>query len=224
MAGFLSWPSWWWATFTVSRLPLRCLSLRVQNAEHRVLFLGQRPKPILSPNIPGSLLQDLVSPKIPILGQHRKSRLRVPKIPYSQTKQIMDLNLKGLNQPSGVQTLEKGTCPLTISLASPSLLGAADTAQQPPTSLTWLRASHEGPLSDSAGSLENTAFRRFKAPFLSKLWCGPKKSLKSRIFVVAVDMGESGEEFRFVLCNLNIHVLCLPSLGEWAMLGSAESC
>lgn len=56
---------------------------------------------------------------------------------------------------------------------------------------------------------------RFEAPFLSKLWCGSNR-LKSRIVVVVVDMGKSGEEFRFVLCNLHIHVLYLPSPEEWA--------
>lgn len=39
-----------------------------------------------------------------------------------------------------------------------------------------------------------------------------KKSLKSRISVVEARMEKSGKEFRFVLCYLGIHVLCLPSL------------
>lgn len=37
-----------------------------------------------------------------------------------------------------------------------------------------------------------------------------KKSLKSRIFVVEVGVGTSRAEF--VLCNLGVCVLCLPSL------------
>lgn len=39
-----------------------------------------------------------------------------------------------------------------------------------------------------------------------------KKSLKSRVFVMEVGVGKDREEFRFVLCDVGIHVLCLPSL------------
>lgn len=88
-----------------------------------------------------------------------------------------------------------------------------------------LRTSRGGPLGDSAGFLREMAQPCRVSRHLSSVSFGVvQNSLKSRIFVIAVDIGKSGKEFRFVLCNLDIHVLCLPSLGEWAMRGSAKSC
>lgn len=58
--------------------------------ECSVLLLWPRPKPALSSGTPGSPFWGLVPQTISSSASTGKSRLRVPKLPHSQTKQIMD--------------------------------------------------------------------------------------------------------------------------------------